>query len=77
MPRTIAEGHKKMRPRTSGIATHGDPLPSPRERRQRAARTALVHEAYLRLIDAKLAHWEDRAHFFAVCAQMMRRILVH
>jgi RNA polymerase sigma factor (TIGR02999 family) len=38
--------------------------------------TALVHEAYLRLIDAKLAHWEDRAHFFAVCAQMMRRILV-
>lgn len=38
--------------------------------------TALVHEAYLRLIDAKLAHWADRAHFFAVCAQMMRRILV-
>jgi RNA polymerase sigma factor (TIGR02999 family) len=38
--------------------------------------TALVHEAYLRLIDAKLAHWEDRTHFFAVCAQMMRRILV-
>lgn len=38
--------------------------------------TALVHEAYLRLVDVKLAHWEDRAHFFAVCAQMMRRILV-
>jgi RNA polymerase sigma-70 factor (ECF subfamily) len=38
--------------------------------------TALVHEAYLRLIDARLVHWEDRAHFFAVCAQMMRRILV-
>jgi len=38
--------------------------------------TALVHEAYLRLVDANLAHWEDRAHFFAVCAQMMRRILV-
>jgi RNA polymerase sigma factor (TIGR02999 family) len=38
--------------------------------------TALVHEAYLRLVDARLAHWEDRAHFFAVCAQMMRRILV-
>jgi RNA polymerase sigma factor (TIGR02999 family) len=38
--------------------------------------TALVHEAYLRLIDANMAHWEDRAHFFAVCAQMMRRILV-
>jgi RNA polymerase sigma factor (TIGR02999 family) len=38
--------------------------------------TALVHEVYLRLIDVRLAHWEDRAHFFAVCAQMMRRILV-
>ena len=38
--------------------------------------TALVHEAYLRLVDAKIAQWQDRAHFFAVCAQMMRRILV-
>ena len=38
--------------------------------------TALVHEAYLRLVDANQAHWQDRAHFFAVCAQMMRRILV-
>jgi RNA polymerase sigma factor (TIGR02999 family) len=38
--------------------------------------TALVHEAWLRLVDANQAHWQDRAHFFAVCAQMMRRILV-
>jgi RNA polymerase sigma factor (TIGR02999 family) len=38
--------------------------------------TALVHEAYLRLVDANVAQWQDRAHFFAVCAQMMRRILV-
>jgi RNA polymerase sigma factor (TIGR02999 family) len=38
--------------------------------------TALVHEAWLRLVDAKVAQWQDRAHFFAVCAQMMRRILV-
>jgi RNA polymerase sigma-70 factor, ECF subfamily len=38
--------------------------------------TALVHEAYLRLVDANIAQWQDRAHFFAVCAQMMRRILV-
>jgi RNA polymerase sigma factor (TIGR02999 family) len=38
--------------------------------------TALVHEAYLRLVDANLAHWKDRAHFYAVCARMMRRILV-
>jgi RNA polymerase sigma factor (TIGR02999 family) len=38
--------------------------------------TALVHEAWLRLVDANQTHWQDRAHFFAVCAQMMRRILV-
>jgi RNA polymerase sigma factor (TIGR02999 family) len=38
--------------------------------------TALVHEAYMRLVDAKLAEWQDRAHFFAISAQMMRRILV-
>ena len=38
--------------------------------------TALVHEAWLRLVDANQAHWQDRAHFFAVCAQIMRRILV-
>jgi len=38
--------------------------------------TALVHEVYLRLIDAQSVHWTGRAHFFAICAQMMRRILV-
>src|SRR6266446_1507181 len=38
--------------------------------------TALVHEAYLRLIDLQDVGWQDRAHFFAVSAQMMRRILV-
>ncbi len=38
--------------------------------------TALVHEAYIRLVDAKVAQWQDRAHFFAISAQMMRRILV-
>ncbi len=38
--------------------------------------TALVNEAYLRLVDMKEAGWQDRAHFFAVSAQMMRRILV-
>jgi len=38
--------------------------------------TALVHEVYLRLIDAQNVHWTGRAHFFAICAQMMRRILV-
>jgi len=38
--------------------------------------TALVHEAYLRLTDAKHLDWKDRTHFFALCAQTMRRILV-
>jgi RNA polymerase sigma-70 factor, ECF subfamily len=38
--------------------------------------TALVHEAYLRLVDQREADWQNRAHFFAVAAQMMRRILV-
>lgn len=38
--------------------------------------TALAHEAYLRLAAAEGLRWQDRAHFFAVAAQMMRRILV-
>ena len=38
--------------------------------------TALVNEAYLRLADAGGVSWQDRSHFFAVAAQMMRRILV-
>jgi len=38
--------------------------------------TALVNEAYLRLIDSSRVQWQDRAHFFAVSAQLMRRILV-
>jgi len=38
--------------------------------------TALVHEAFLRLVDARDLDWTDRAHFFALCARMMRRILV-
>ncbi|HKO44784.1 MAG TPA: sigma-70 family RNA polymerase sigma factor [Pyrinomonadaceae bacterium] len=38
--------------------------------------TALVHEAYLRLIDQTKVEWVNRAHFFGVAAQMMRRILV-
>ena len=59
------------------------------ELRQRAARylrherinhtlqaTALVHEAYLKLVDQKSVQWRDRGHFFAVAAQAMRRILV-
>jgi RNA polymerase sigma factor (TIGR02999 family) len=38
--------------------------------------TELVNEAYLRLVDYKCMRWQDRAHFFAVSAQVMRRILV-
>ncbi len=38
--------------------------------------TALINEVYLRLIHAKPTDWQDRAHFFAVSAQMMRRILI-
>lgn len=38
--------------------------------------TALVNEAYLRLVDQKRVHWQNRAHFFAVAAQAMRRILI-
>src|ERR1700685_1963559 len=49
-------------------------------RRERAGHslqtTALVHEAYMRLVDYKRMQWQDRAHFFAVSAQLMRRILV-
>jgi len=38
--------------------------------------TALVNEAYLRLVDVKEVNWQNRAHFFGVSAQLMRRILV-
>jgi RNA polymerase sigma-70 factor (ECF subfamily) len=38
--------------------------------------TALVNEAYLRLIDARRVHWKDRAHFFAMASRLMRRVLV-
>jgi RNA polymerase sigma factor (TIGR02999 family) len=39
--------------------------------------TALVNEAYLKLIDQKKTHWQNRAHFFAIAAQIMRRILLN
>jgi RNA polymerase sigma factor (TIGR02999 family) len=39
--------------------------------------TALVHEAFLKLVDQTQAKWKDRAHFFAVAAQAMRQILVN
>jgi len=49
-------------------------------RRERANQTlqttALIHEAYLRLIDASRVQWQNRAHFFGVAARLMRQILV-
>ncbi len=51
-----------------------------RMRHERAAHTlqttALIHEAFFRLIDQKQGGWESRGHFFAIAAQMMRRVLV-
>ena len=38
--------------------------------------TALVNEAYMRLIDARMVQWQNRAHFFAISARLMRQILV-
>lgn len=38
--------------------------------------TALIHEVYLRLVDFESVRWQDRAHFFAVCSRLMRRILI-
>jgi len=49
-----------------------------RERLGHSLQTAaLVNEAYLRLIDARNVRWQNRAHFFAISAQLMRRILLH
>jgi len=49
-------------------------------RRERAGHTlqttALIHEAYLKLIDQRTVNWQNRAHFFGIAAQAMRRILV-
>jgi RNA polymerase sigma factor (TIGR02999 family) len=39
--------------------------------------TALVHEAYLKLVDQQRVGWQNRAHFFAIAAQAMRRILIN
>ena len=38
--------------------------------------TALVHEAYLKLVDQRRVHWQNRTQFFAIAAHLMRRILV-
>ena len=47
-----------------------------REQHDSLQATALVNELYLRLVDARDVRWQDRAHFFAISARLMRRILV-
>jgi len=48
-----------------------------RERRGHTLQaTALVNEAFLRLVDAKSVHWRDRAHFLGISARLMRRVLI-
>ena len=47
-----------------------------RERGESLQPTALVHEAYLRLLDQRSVNWQNRAHFFAIAARLMRRILI-
>ena len=56
-----AQARRYMRKERSGVTLQG---------------TALVHEAYLRLINAHDVDWHDRTHFFALSAQIMRRILI-
>ena len=48
-----------------------------KERREHTLQaTALVHEVYMRVIDQRQVRWQNRAHFFAIASQLMRRILV-
>jgi RNA polymerase sigma-70 factor, ECF subfamily len=48
-----------------------------KERKDRTMQTSdLVHEAYLRLVDQRRVHWQNRAHFYGIAAELMRRILV-
>jgi RNA polymerase sigma factor (TIGR02999 family) len=48
-----------------------------KEQKGRTMQTSdLVHEAYLRLVDQRRVHWQNRAHFYGVAAELMRRILV-
>jgi len=65
---------------TSLVYDHLRQLARQHLRKERADKrldpTALVHEAYLRLLDARTLDWHDRGHFFAVSATIMRRILV-
>jgi RNA polymerase sigma-70 factor (ECF subfamily) len=65
MPLVYEELHRRARRYMAGEQT-GHPLQT----------TALVHEVYLRLVDANSIDWQNRAHFYAICARLMRRILI-
>ena len=60
----------------SRIAPDGPPVYEERRPGNTLQATALVHEVYLRLVDVTKVEWQARAQFFAMAAQMMRRILV-
>ena len=79
--RDWSAGRKEARDELLGLVY--DPLRAIAERHLYRERenhtlqpTALVHELYLRLVDQRRVDWSDRTHFFAVAAQVMRRILV-
>lgn len=79
--RDWSAGRKEARDELLGLVY--EPLRSIAERHLRGERdghtlqpTALVNELYLRLVDQRGVDWNDRSHFFAVAAQVMRRILV-
>jgi RNA polymerase sigma factor (TIGR02999 family) len=79
--REWSEGREEAREALLGLVY--DPLRAIAERHLHGERaghtlqpTALVHELYLRLVDQRRVDWNDRTHFFAVAAKVMRRILV-
>lgn len=79
--REWSEGREEAREALLGLVY--DPLHAIAQRHLHREReghtlqpTALVHELYLRLVDQRSVAWNDRTHFFAVAAQVMRRILV-
>ena len=61
--------HRGIKPPGASLFERRTPRPYP-------ADPALVNEVYLRLVDSSQVRWQDRAHFMAVSAQLMRRILV-
>jgi RNA polymerase sigma-70 factor (ECF subfamily) len=65
VPLVHAELHRLARRHMRGERTH-----------HTLQTTALVNEAFLRLVNVKRVHWQDRAHFFAVSSRLMRRVLV-